>query len=385
MAMTLRELALTEIRDIIPKSSGVFSPDETVARVLGALKADDAYEAAVISEGAQGVITLRDFLEVNQPTQTKIDGLWRAIESIGPEEIVLSLCESLVRNNIRALPVADDGGVVRLATQTDIVSAMADVPELSGYPARELIRSPVWSLDIDERIVFARRIMLERGVSHVPVVEYGRFVGVVTAGDLVHTFVAPASKTTTGERVGRRTGRFPGQVISIMDTRPCTVTPDASVLDAVTKLRDQGKSACFMTGADGRTLGILAPRDLMAPLLRLRAPEEFPVYVMGIEEEDFFERAVAEAKVRRVVERSRRFRPDITEVSVRIKRSGLTGERTRYELTGRALGKEGQINAEAGGWDLLEAFDALTTRLGEAIRRSKPRSPGRPRRRRSRR
>ena len=384
MSMTLRELALTEIRNIIPQRSGVFTPDETVARVLGSLKANDAYEAAVSSEGVHGIITLRDFLEVDQPTQTKIDGIWRAIESIGPEEPVLSLCESLVRNNIRALPVADDGAV-RLATQMDVVSAMAEVPKLSEYPARELIRSPVWSLDIDERITYARRTMLERGISHVPVVEYGRLVGVVTAGDIVHTFIAPASKTTTGERVGRRGSRFPGQVIGIMDTRPCTVTPDSSVLDAVTKLRDQGKSACFMTDSDNRTLGILAPRDLMAPLLRLRAPEEFPVYVMGIEEEDFFERAVAEAKVRRVVERSRRFRPDITEVSVKIKRSQITGERTRYEFTGRAIGQGGQINVEAEGWDLLETFDVLTTRLGEAIRRSKPRTSGRTRRRRSRR
>jgi CBS domain-containing protein/ribosome-associated translation inhibitor RaiA len=383
--MTLRKLALTEIRNIIPQGSVIFSSDETVARVLGSLKADDAYEAAVSSEGAHGIITLRDFLDVDQPTQTKIDGIWRATGSITPEELVLSLCESLVRNNVRALPVADNGGVVGLATQMDVVSAMAEVPELSDYPARELTRSPVWSLDIDQRIAYARRTMLERGISHVPVVEYGRLVGVVTAGDIVRTFVAPASKTTTGERVGRRTSRFPGQVIGIMDTRPCTVTPDASVLDAVTKLRDQGKSVCFMIDSDNRTLGILAPRDLMAPLLRLRVPEELPVYVMGIEEEDFFERAVAEAKVRRVVERSRRFRPDITEVSVRIKRSQLTGERTRYELTGRAISPEGQINAEAGGWDLLEAFDMLTTRLGEAIRRRKPRTPGKTRRRRSRR
>ena len=385
MSMTLRELALTEIRNIIPQRSGVFTPEETVARVLGSLKTDDVYEAAVISEGAFGIITLRDFLDVDQPTQTKIDGIWRATGSIGSGEQVLSLCVSLVRNNVRALPVVEDGGVIGLATQMDVVSAMADVPELSEYPARELIRSPVWSLDIDQGVAYARRTMLERGISHVPVVEYGRLVGVVTAENIVHTFIAPASKTTTGERVGRRASRFPGQVIGIMDTHPCTVTPDASVLDVVTKLRDQGKSACFMIDSESRALGILAPRDLMAPLLRISAPEELPVYVMGIEEEDFFERAVAEGKVRRVVERSRRFRPDITEVSVRIKRSHITGERTRYELTGRAVGQEGQINAEAGGWDLLETFDVLTTRLGEAIRRSKSRTSGRPRRRRSRR
>ena len=384
MSTTLRELALTEIRNIIPQRARAFTPDETVARVLGSLKEADAYEAAVTSGNAHGIITVRDLLDVDQPAQTKIDGIWRATESVRPEDPVLTLCEGLVRNNIRALPIVENG-VVGLATQMDVVSAMAEVSELSKHPARELIRSPVWSLEIDEGIAYARRTMLERGVSHVPVVENGRLVGVVTAGDIVHTFTTPSSKTTTGERVGSRTRRVPGQVIDIMDTRPCTVTPDASVLDVVTLLRDQGKSACFMTDPENRILGVLAPRDLMAPILRLRAPEALPVYVMGIEEEDFFERAVAEEKVRRVVERSRRFRPDITEVSVRIKRSQLTGERTRYEITGRALGQEGQINAEAGGWDLLEAFDVLTTRLGEAIRRSKTRTPGRPRRRRSRR
>lgn len=385
MSITLRELALTEIRNITSRRSNFFTQDETVARVLGFMKEADAYEAAVSSRGAYGIITVRDLLDVDQPAQTKIDSVWKATGSVNPGEPVVSFCEELVRNNIRALPVVEEGGIVGLATQMDVVSAMAEVPELSEHTARELIRSPVWSLDNDERISYARRTMLEKGISHVPVMENGRLVGVVTAGDIVHTFIAPVSKTTTGERVGRRTGRFPGQVIDIMDTRPCTVNPEASVLDAVTLLRDQGKSACFMTDPENRVLGILAPRDLMAPLLRLSTPEELPVYIMGIEEEDFFERAVAEAKVRRVLERSRRFRPDITEVSVRIKRSQLTGERTRYELTGRALGQRGQINAEAGGWDLLEAFDVLTSRLGEAIRRSKPRTPGKPRRRRSRR
>jgi CBS domain-containing protein len=71
--MTLRELALTEIRNIIPQRSGFFTPDETVASVLGSLKASDAYEAAVSSEGAHGIITLRDLLDVDQPARTKID------------------------------------------------------------------------------------------------------------------------------------------------------------------------------------------------------------------------------------------------------------------------------------------------------------------------
>jgi CBS domain-containing protein/ribosome-associated translation inhibitor RaiA len=381
----LRELAFTEIREIVPNIVTVFSPDDTVSKVLGVLKEAGLYEAAVAMEDSFGIITVRDMLDVDQPSQTRIEGIWRGTSSVSPGSTVLDAVEVLVRNNIRAVPLVEKGRVIGMASQVDVVRAMCGVPELSGYAAKELIRSPVWSLDIDERLSYARRLMLERGISHIPVVEYGKLVGEVTAEDIVHTFITPASKTTTGERVGRRTSRFPGLVTGIMDTQPLSIQQDASMLDVVRGLRDKGKGACYMVGARREIMGVLTPRELMAPLLRLRAEKELPVYIRGLEDEGFFEREVAEEKVRRMVRRSMRFRPDITEVSVMIKSSQTRGNRTRYELTGRALTREGQINAKAGGWDLLRVFDELCDTLDKAIRRTKPETPGRLRRRRSRR
>ncbi|UCH57563.1 MAG: CBS domain-containing protein [Candidatus Bathyarchaeota archaeon] len=373
-----------EIREIIPSLFSVFSSDEKVSRVLGVLKETGAYEAVIKSEGPLGLITVRDFLDVDQPSRTRIDRIWRATSSVPPTANVLEVAEKLVRNNIRAIPVVEAGNVIGIASQVDIITAMHDIQGLSGYPAKELVRSPIWSLDLDEGISNARRVMLDRGISHVPVVELGRLVGVVTAEEIVHTFITPASKTTLGERVGRRTSRFPGMVSGIMDPRPLTVSQEATVLEVVRGLKDQGKSACFMTEKGGRILGILTPRELLAPLLKFSAERELPVYIMGLSDEDFYERSIAEEKIRRIVGRSRRFRPDITEVSVRIKRSQSKGERTRYHLKGRALSADGQINAEAEGWDLLQVFDELIETLGKALRRSKPEAP-RTRRRRSRR
>jgi predicted transcriptional regulator/ribosome-associated translation inhibitor RaiA len=385
LSATLRELAFTEIREIVPDTLNVFSPDDTASRVLGVLKEAGLYEAAVAMEASVGIITVRDMLDVDQPSQTKIEGIWRGTGSVSPDGAVLDAAEALVRNNIRAAPITERGRVVGMVSQVDIVNAMCRVPELSGYAAKELIRSPVWSLDVDERVSHARRLMLERGISHIPIVEHGKLVGVVTAKDIVHTFITPASKTTTGERVGRRTSRFPGNVMGIMDPHPLSVRQDASVLEVACSMRDQGKGVCFMVGERGEIRGVLTPRELMAPLLRLRAVKELPVYIMGLSDEAFFERGVAEEKVRRVARRGMRFRPDITEVSVNIKTSQTRGNRTRYELTGRALTPDGQINAKAGGWDLLRVFDELCDTLDKAIGRTKPETPGRTRRRRSRR
>ena len=78
MSTSLRELAFTELRNIILQRAGAFTPDETVARVLGSLKEADAYEAAVTSGNAHGIITVRDLLDVDQPVHAKIDGISRA-------------------------------------------------------------------------------------------------------------------------------------------------------------------------------------------------------------------------------------------------------------------------------------------------------------------
>jgi CBS domain-containing protein/ribosome-associated translation inhibitor RaiA len=385
LATSLRELAFSEIRELVHASVSVFAPDEPVSRVLGVLKETDRYEAAVKSDGSVGLITVRDMLDIDQPSSTKVDSVWRATGSVRESDTVIDIAENLVRNNIRALPVVEGGNVVGIISQIDLTLAMCDVPDLSCVAAKELIRSPVLSLDINEKVAFARRLMLDKGISHVPVIEYGRLVGVVTAKDIVNTFIVPASRTTSGDRIEVKVPRFPGIVAGVLDTHPLSVGAGATALDVACGLRDRGKGACFMTDEVGRIVGIITPSELLPLLLRFRVREELPVYIIGLSDEDFFERAVAEEKVRRVVRRGMRFRPDLTEVSVRIKSTRTRGNRTRYELTARALSPEGQINAEADGWDLLRAFDELCDTLGKAIRRSKPETPRQPRRRRSRR
>jgi CBS domain-containing protein/ribosome-associated translation inhibitor RaiA len=385
LSTSLRELAFSEIRGFVQSPVSVFSPDDALSRVLGVLKETDRYEAAVSSDGSVGIITLRDLLDVDQPSKTKVGKVWRSTGSVSLTASLIDVAEILIRNNVRALPVVEGRAVVGIISQVDLITPMCGVDELSGVPAKELIRSPVLSLDTEEKVSFARKLMLRRGISHIPVVEYGRLAGVVTAETIVHTFIIPASRTTYGDRTEEKVPRFPGIVGRVMDPHPLAVGAGASALDVACGFRDQWKSACFLVDGGNRVLGIITPRELISLLLRFRVEDELPVYIMGLSDEDFFERAVAEEKVRRVVRRGMRFRPDITEVSIRIKSSQTRGNRTRYELTARALSPDGQIHAEAGGWDLLEAFDELCDTLGKAIGRSKPGTPGRIRRRRYRR
>jgi CBS domain-containing protein/ribosome-associated translation inhibitor RaiA len=372
---SIRELALSEISEIAHGGISVFRPDETVSRVLGVLRESGRYEAAVTSDEAVGIITVRDLLGVSNPSRAKIASVWRATGSVGPSASVLDVVDVLMRDGIRAIPVTSGGEIESLASQMDIIGAMCEVSELSEVTAKDLVLSPVIAVDREESVSRTRKLMLERDISHIPVIDKGRLSGEVTADAIVHTYITPASKTTTGDRVGERAPRFPGKAASIMDRQPLAVGPDASAKRVVCGMRDHRKGACYVTSGDGGVLGIITPRELMGLIARLRAEEELPVYIMGLSDEDFFERSIAEDKVRRVVERGMRFRPDINEVSVRIKRSQKSGERARYGLTARALSPSDQVISEAEGWDLLETFDELCSTLERALRRTKQEPP----------
>jgi ribosome-associated translation inhibitor RaiA len=132
-----------------------------------------------------------------------------------------------------------------------------------------------------------------------------------------------------------------------------------------------GKSACLMVDDEGVVHGIVTPRELLGLIAGLRVEDEIPVYILGITDEDFFERAVAEDKLRRIVAKNMRIHEGITEVSVRIKKQSTQGERARYRLNARVMGPNVGFNAENEGWGLMETFDGLCDALDNTLRRAK--------------
>ena len=375
---TLREYAYSTIKPLIEWGISVFNPGDTVSRVLGELIETGRYEAIVVSGRKIGIITLRDFLDVVQPSRRKLEGMWRVTGVAHIDDRVIDVADRLRREGLRALPVLG-GGSIGLISHMDLAGGL-DVQELSAVKAGEVMTTPIHTLEIDEEVSKARHMMLEMGFSHLPVVEDGELRGIVTARMLVEDFIAPLSRATVGERVGERIARMEGVVRDVMDRHPLTAHRETPLLEVAEEMTRMERSACIIV-EERRPVGIITPMELLKPLLRLRPERGSPLYIMGLSEEDFYERGLVEEKLRRVVERGMRIHPWIREVSVRVKQTGERGGRTRYEVKARVMGMSESLSAEASGWDLLGVFDELAERLDKALRRLKPET-GRRRRRR---
>jgi CBS domain-containing protein/ribosome-associated translation inhibitor RaiA len=349
--------------------TSVFSPEDTVSKVLGVLKDSNRTEAIAVEGKRYGIVAVRDLLGVDQPERTKVESIWNQIGYVTPSTSILETIDIILGNGVSAIPVVD-GEDVMIVSQQDIVQALGGVEELKSMKAKSIMQNPVLTMEVDSSIAHVRRTMIDKNYSFIPVIEGSKLAGIVLAEDLVHAFVTTASKTTRGDRAGKKVTRFPGQAKGIMNRQPLTVPIDASVLDVIKGMEKTGEKACLVVDKEQWVHGIITEIELLKLIHTLVPTEELPVYILGIDDEDFLERSVVEDKIRRMVERSVKMHT-ITEVSVRVKKQRSRGDRKRYKITARAIGPKDSFNAENEDWGLMETFDGVTDQLAKTMRRAK--------------
>jgi CBS domain-containing protein/ribosome-associated translation inhibitor RaiA len=373
LAKTIEELSQTEIGELIERKMSTFTPEDSASKVKGELEKTGRYEAIVIGGGKIGLVTIRDLLEVELLEQTKVERLWKSQwqTPVTSDSWVGGVATELLRINARALPVVEEMRPVGIISQVDIVAAMADCPELRKTLAKDLAKMPPVSLGVYAKIAEARKLMLDRDFSHVPIVKEEKLVGIVTAQDIVQFFATGIGRAKTGERSGQKVSKYPGTVEDIMDRHPLTLKSGATALDVAKSLRDQDKSAALLVDDNDGVLGIITPKELLQLVAEPETEPELPISIVGLTNEEFLEKSLAEEKVKKAVNLGLKLHPDINNVQVVIKKAAKGGEKGRYEMTIRVLTPKEQFQTSNEGYDLVKTFDGLIAALEKVLKQAK--------------
>lgn len=114
---------------------------------------------------------------------------------VGPEETIAGIVKALVGRQIGAVLVTSGDSVLGVLSERDVVWALADgCGDLLSRTAREMMTSPVITISPDDSVVSAMRLMTDRRVRHLPVLESGRLAGLVSIGDLVKARIELAER-----------------------------------------------------------------------------------------------------------------------------------------------------------------------------------------------
>jgi CBS domain-containing protein len=108
------------------------------------------------------------------------------IISITPETVVFEALEIMVKNNVSALLVMDDQSLIGIFTERDYARKVV----LKGKTSKATLIAEIMTEDPititpDHSVEDCMRVMTNRFIRHLPVVEGGKVVGIVSIGDLV--------------------------------------------------------------------------------------------------------------------------------------------------------------------------------------------------------
>lgn len=110
----------------------------------------------------------------------------QAVYSIRPDLRLSDACQELARRKVGALIVCEDEAVVGVLSERDVVRAAADGGEAAlAHPISHYMSAEVVFAAPAETAADLMQRMTERRIRHLPVMQDGRLIGVISIGDVV--------------------------------------------------------------------------------------------------------------------------------------------------------------------------------------------------------
>jgi CBS domain-containing protein len=115
-----------------------------------------------------------------------LQGKGSDVETIGANASLFEAVERLGEKRIGALPVVEDGRIVGIVSERDVIYCLRrEGRGALDWPVSQAMSSPAITVDSQTDVLVALALITERRIRHLPVVEQGRIRGIVSIGDLV--------------------------------------------------------------------------------------------------------------------------------------------------------------------------------------------------------
>jgi len=119
----------------------------------------------------------------------------RQLFSVGPQESVLRAIEIMATSHVGALLVMERGALVGVISERDYARKVI-LKNRSSHdtPVTDIMSSPVITVALGDTVQHCMEIVTKERIRHLPVVDDGRVVGILSIGDLVKAMLQEQSE-----------------------------------------------------------------------------------------------------------------------------------------------------------------------------------------------
>lgn len=268
--MTPRADLTKKVKDIMSRDVVAVDKDERLERVLDLMRKHRVSKIPVTEAGKLvGVVTDGEIAEELGGIRSKgkpASALHasavtvRDVKTVTPESEWEDALDLLQDNPVGMLPVTHDGTLLGVVTKADFLPFVE-----SARPVADVMVRSLHAVAPTDRVIHARRVMVDAGVERLPVLEAGQLVGVLTETDLAFGFARFKAEYSDNHQKHQLKEFL---VQDIMVRKVVSVAPETSVSAAAKRMRDEHVGCLPVVNGTGRIQGMVTRSDLIATVPR---------------------------------------------------------------------------------------------------------------------
>jgi len=259
-------------KDICSKELNSVKDTDTLSKCLEGFKKGMPPVLAVLDEKGKyvGMITRRAILRSRLDfTMAKVRPLMQVAPQISPDMPLGELAKLMIGSGMRQLPLFEKDKLLGFVTDEDVIHAAVGDEWGRGAVEKVMTRAP-HTIESVRSVGAVFGLMREYGISHLPVLEGGRLVGMVSIEDILENIYWPQRRQTTGDIVGEKIETLGIAVKGIMASPVITVDSKTSLRNAEKQMHDHDVSCLCIVSGD-RLVGILTKLDFLEPISQVAA------------------------------------------------------------------------------------------------------------------
>lgn len=183
---------------VTDKEIECISPDTSVKTILKKVgKPGPTMLCIVENNSLVGVVTKADFLPFVDSKQRVREIMKKKLHTVSPDDRVIHARRIIIDEDISRLPVVDQGTLVGMISDNEIVFALAKVKRsfplgrqkhrLDELLVKDVMKTPAIWTEPNMTASDTASIMLKKNLGALPIIENGKLVGIISRTDLLNT------------------------------------------------------------------------------------------------------------------------------------------------------------------------------------------------------
>jgi len=344
------------------ENAAVFDGEEPLSKALNEILTTGTVAVVTDKGKYYGIIDDREMRGgISDSSKAKCINLAVRAPCIDEKVGAYEMMGRFLAGHFKALPVTRAGRVIGLMTRSMLMQRLIVEKAVPKIGVEIIMNTPIYTVDYNESVGVARRIMKTSNVHRLAITQNNRVVGTVSTMDFSRVLLKPKGRDFMFIREVDKMDAKP--VHEFMRDKFVSVNQEDTLHVAADRMAANNVSAVVVMGGP-KAVGVVTARDVMKFILGLHAekPEVF-ISGLGQDEMEYFDDIRGELK-NSVKKFGEAF--EIDNISVRIKKGKST-----YVVTTHVAVEQDPIRLKVEAYDLKSAIAGTAAEIKSLLTKKK--------------